>query len=68
MIMSVLRTTLAANTSKALRPLAAARSHVAYQARFMSVQILEGEDEVEKFRMVNSKSILYFTGNGFSFL
>ncbi|CAB9523606.1 Thioredoxin H-type [Seminavis robusta] len=31
------------------------------QSRFMSMITLEGSEEIEKFRIVNAKSVLYFT-------
>jgi thiol-disulfide isomerase/thioredoxin len=57
--MSLLRTVAAA---KALRPRRLIPTQSISQfARFMSVITLEGESEIEKFRMINAKSILYFT-------
>ena len=47
------------NALRASRSLA--RSSVGNNLRFMSVITLEGETEIEKFRMINAKSILYFT-------
>jgi len=56
--MSLLASVSASKALKASRALAGGKS---IACRYMSVIKLDGEEEVSKFRMTNSKSILYFT-------
>lgn len=60
LVLSIMLSSLARSTALR-RSSHALQQHTKTSTRFMSMINLSDEDAIEKFRMVNSKSVLYFT-------